>query len=92
MIAAVVASVAVVAVDAALDARRSDARRSDARRAEAGAQGGATRQLGLGDLAAISFLAVLDDLAYGAGVWLGCWRQRSFRSLRARFARSTHRL
>lgn len=89
---AVIASVVVVAADAALDARRSDARRSDARRAEAGAQGGATRQLGLGDLAAISFLAVLDDLAYGAGVWLGCWRQRSFRSLRARFARSTHRL
>lgn len=36
------------------------------------------------DVAAPTFaaLAVLDDLAYGAGVWRGCIRHRSFRALR----------
>lgn len=27
-------------------------------------------------------LALLDDVAYGAGVWWGCWRERSWRALR----------
>ncbi len=39
-------------------------------------------------LGPISFAAVLllDDLAYGAGVWFGCVRARSFRALRPAFS------
>lgn len=40
-------------------------------------------RLGFGRFAA---LRLLDDLAYGAGVWAGCWRQRSARALRPRFS------
>jgi mycofactocin system glycosyltransferase len=40
-------------------------------------------RLGLGRFAA---LRLLDDLAYGAGVWAGCWRQRSARALGPRFS------
>lgn len=35
-------------------------------------------QLGLATFAG---LALLDDAAYGAGVWAGCWQQRSIRAL-----------
>ncbi|MDH3755273.1 MAG: mycofactocin biosynthesis glycosyltransferase MftF [Acidimicrobiia bacterium] len=34
-------------------------------------------------------LAVLDDVAYGAGVWLGCRRERSWSVLRPRLRRTT---
>lgn len=38
-------------------------------------------RLGFGRFAV---LRLLDDLAYGAGVWAGCWRQRSAAALRPR--------
>lgn len=50
------------------------------------ARGDAQRK-GLQDDAGTSFgavsavLAVVDDLAYGAGLWQGCWRARSLRAL-----------
>lgn len=53
-----VVSVATVALDAALDARRVE------------------RGLPVRTAAMIGALAVLDDVAYGAGVWLGCSRAR----------------
>ena len=31
---------------------------------------------------------VVDDMAYGAGVWTGCWRQRSWTALRPRLSAS----
>jgi hypothetical protein len=37
------------------------------------------------DLVSWTGLRLADDLAYGAGVWLGCWRERSVRALRPRF-------
>lgn len=40
----------------------------------------------------VGALAVLDDVAYGAGAWLGCLRERSARALLPRFPRSAHRL
>lgn len=33
-------------------------------------------------------LTLLDDTSYGAGVWAGCWRARSIRSLLPRFTTS----
>jgi hypothetical protein len=33
------------------------------------------------DAVASGVLAVVDDLAYGAGLWRGCWRARSLRAL-----------
>jgi mycofactocin system glycosyltransferase len=33
------------------------------------------------DAVASGALAVVDDLAYGAGLWWGCWRARSWRAL-----------
>lgn len=79
---ALAVSVAVVAVEALLDARRRD----DPPHV------GFERPLRSCDLAVVSTLAVLDDAAYGVGVWLGCARQRSWRALLPRFARSAHRL
>lgn len=32
-----------------------------------------------------ALLRVLDDLAYGAGVWAGCWRERTLAPLRPQF-------
>jgi hypothetical protein len=37
-----------------------------------------------GGLSAMLVLGALDDLAYGAGVWVGCIRQRSFRAVSPR--------
>ena len=36
-------------------------------------------------------LRVLDDLAYGAGVWTGCWRERSLDPLRPQFTQDAPR-
>lgn len=33
-----------------------------------------------------ALLRLVDDVAYGAGVWVGCWRSRSTRALRPRFS------
>lgn len=79
---ALAASAAVVALDAVLDARCSV---DDAR-------SGVDERVGPAALATVAALAVLDDAAYGVGVWLGCWRARSFRALRPRFSGSPHRL
>lgn len=40
-------------------------------------------RLGFGRFA---LLRLVDDLAYGAGAWAGCWRQRSARALVPRFS------
>lgn len=37
-------------------------------------------------LARFAILRLVDDLAYGAGVWAGCWERRSARALRPRFS------
>lgn len=63
-----VVSVATVALDAALDARRVE------------------RGLPVRTAAMIGALAVLDDVAYGAGVWLGCSRAGSWRALLPSFS------
>ncbi|MBS1838561.1 MAG: mycofactocin biosynthesis glycosyltransferase MftF, partial [Actinobacteria bacterium] len=47
--------------------------------------------LGIGSLAAVAGMGVLDDMAYGLGVWSGCMRTRSARALLPRFPRSSHR-
>ena len=47
--------------------------------------------LGAGPLAAIVGLGLLDDAAYGAGVWIGALRVRSPRALLPAFPRSAHR-
>ena len=39
----------------------------------------------------VGVLAVVDDAAYGAGVWLGCWRERSLRALAPRLSGSAGR-
>ncbi len=41
------------------------------------------------DAVASGVLAVVDDLAYGAGLWRGCWRARSARALLPTISRST---
>lgn len=41
------------------------------------------------DGVASGVLAVVDDLAYGAGLWQGCWRARSLRALLPLISRST---
>lgn len=41
------------------------------------------------DAVASSVLAVVDDLAYGAGLWRGCWRARSLRALLPTISRPT---
>jgi mycofactocin system glycosyltransferase len=46
---------------------------------------------GASTLVAVAGLAVLDDAAYGAGVWSGCIRARSGRALLPRFPRAAHR-
>lgn len=84
---AVVASVAVVALDAAVALRRSGVGRSEVGPSEPGG----TRS-GLVDTLAIGALAVADDAAYGAGVWLGCIRAGRLRALLPRFPRSAGRL
>ena len=47
--------------------------------------GGLTARVRLGGL------ALLDDVAYGAGVWVGCWRERSVRSLLPRLSNAPMR-
>ena len=39
----------------------------------------------------VAVLALLDDLAYGAGVWRGCWRERSWRAVLPRLSGSAGR-
>ncbi len=41
------------------------------------------------DAVASGVLAVVDDLAYGAGLWRGCWRARSLRALLPTISRPT---
>ena len=41
------------------------------------------------DAVASGVLAVVDDLAYGAGLWRGCWRARSLRALLPAVSRPT---
>lgn len=41
------------------------------------------------DVVGCGVLAVLDDLAYGAGLWRGCWNARSWRALLPAISRST---
>jgi mycofactocin system glycosyltransferase len=41
------------------------------------------------DAVASGVLAVVDDLAYGTGLWRGCWRARSLRALLPSISRST---
>lgn len=41
------------------------------------------------DAVAMGVLAVVDDLAYGAGLWGGCWRGRSMRALLPSISSST---
>jgi len=52
---------------------------------------GAEPGLGVVPLATVAAMSLLDDVAYGAGVWLGCTVARSARALLPRFAPSTHR-
>ena len=80
---ALVASVAVVAFDAVVAARRSDG---------GGDRGRSVDLAGMGALVGIGALAVADDAAYGAGVWLGCIRTGRIRALLPRFPRSAGRL
>ena len=47
--------------------------------------------LGAGPRAAIVGLGLLDDAAYGAGVWIGALRVRSPKALLPAFPRSAHR-
>lgn len=68
--------VAVAVGDAAIEARSSDSSGWNA---------------GAGMIATIGALAVADDVAYGAGVWWGCLRSGSMRSLMPRFERSARR-
>lgn len=41
------------------------------------------------DAVASGVLAVVDDVAYGAGLWRGCWRARSLRALLPAISRPT---
>ncbi len=43
------------------------------------------RRLAPLEMARFALLARADDLAYGAGVWLGCWRERSLQAIVPRF-------
>jgi hypothetical protein len=66
------AGLAVSVLDAQLDARRS------------GLPDDTAPALGVAqplDAVTSGVLAVVDDLAYGAGLWQGCWRARSPRAL-----------
>jgi hypothetical protein len=53
------------------------------------ASAGAADQSTAVSVVAMGALAVADDLAYGAGVWRGCWRARSWRALLPSVSRST---
>ena len=73
-----------------LDARR-DAQRIDLA-ADTSQPVGAAVPVGTAapfDAVASSVLAVVDDLAYGAGLWRGCWRARSLRALLPTISRPT---
>jgi hypothetical protein len=47
----------------------------------------ATEPLSVSDSVRFVGLALLDDMSYGAGVWLGCLREPSLRALLPSFTR-----
>ena len=57
------------------------------RRAAVSELPGATQPAGVADSVRFVGLGLLDDMSYGAGVWLGCLRERSLRALLPSFTR-----
>jgi mycofactocin system glycosyltransferase len=78
------AGIAVSVLDAHRDARRAGPPDDTAQPIGAAQPNGAARLD-----AASAVLAVVDDLAYGVGVWQGCWRARSLRALLPAISRPT---
>jgi hypothetical protein len=62
-----------------------------ARRATAVAAAVTALDVAAGADVGVGALALLDDAAYGAGLWAGCLHRRSFGALLPRFPRAAHR-
>lgn len=80
------AGIAVSVLDARRDASRSGLADDTAQPVGAAQSRGATRPVGA---VAFGVLAVVDDLAYGVGLWQGCWRARSVRAVLPTISRPT---